>query len=305
MYATLLILLIFSQVKALKCGATPTCDVPNLYHNTGAGTALTEIEVIAESSTAVETGLFDQFDDSGSSDMNDCGSLVDQAITTLPTGLESYVSFDLATKKLTISSNVPTGKAGFTYDVKVKYFLAQIGCNSLAATCAFSQRESGGGPNDIGTRYLPDDNSYVDGHACAAICNLDSTCTAWSYHDNGNTDGDGNPNHRHCDLSTTASYCNAGTCDPTGTGGDFKSDRWAGNKVPAVPASTPANCSGDGRPSMSQTIPVKISSICENTWTLTVPQSSTFFLNPVTTSAFPSDPNATPVDGFISNTNAG
>jgi hypothetical protein len=212
-------------------------------------------------------------------------------ISTVPTGLEADLSFDLLTKKLTIGPNVSSTKAGTTFDVKVEYFLEQINCNS-GATCAYSQKESGG-DLDIGSRHLPDDNSYVDGHACAAICNASSTCTAWSYHGMSNS-------HRHCDLSTS-DICDTGVCDPVGTGGN----RWAGNKVAA--ASTSASCTGTGRPSISQNISVKIPApdVCENTWTLPLPQSETFFLNPATTSAFPSDPNATPVDDFISNTNAG
>jgi hypothetical protein len=66
MYAALLIPLIFSHVKALSCGLPATCEAPNLSHNNLGGTTLTvegtelaETEVIAESITAVETGLFD------------------------------------------------------------------------------------------------------------------------------------------------------------------------------------------------------------------------------------------------------
>ena len=82
----LLIPLIFSQVKALSCSSTLTCDAPKLYHNTGAGTTLAQIEVSAMSSTAVLTGLFDQFDASGTN-IDKCGTLADQEITA--DGLES------------------------------------------------------------------------------------------------------------------------------------------------------------------------------------------------------------------------
>jgi hypothetical protein len=100
-----------------------TCDplLGKKFYETSTpiGGTLAQLDVMPMSS-AVTTVEFDEFRENATlSDLDKCGSLIALPITVNNGGLGVTPTFDFMTRLLTIPANVPTAKAGVTYDVTV------------------------------------------------------------------------------------------------------------------------------------------------------------------------------------------